>query len=83
MASGPADPQTMAQRWQTCQGCMQADSQGMRLFRAVNVPMYGQVAFCGAPRIRNIYRDEFTDGCGCALPVKIKCATAQCPRGLW
>ena len=83
LASGKADPQVAQARWQICLQCMEVDSQGTRLPRIEVVPMFGQQLFCGAPRWRGMYRDEFADGCGCPLKTKVHTANTRCPRGRW
>lgn len=83
LASGPADEQTVQYRTAVCRQCQGADSKGERLFRVVAIPGAGNMAFCGAPRWKGMYRDEQADGCGCVLKVKLATKTAMCPRGMW
>lgn len=36
--------------------------------------------FCGRPLLRQIQRDEATEGCGCPIMLKAKDPTEHCPR---
>jgi len=82
-ASGQADEGLARQRYGLCMSCQEADSNGERMPRMVDLPNFGPQAFCGAPRWSGMERDNVADGCGCCLKLKCKCAGAQCPRGRW
>ena len=82
-ASGEAAPEVSQARIDLCRTCQEADSNGERLPRMVDLPQFGPTAFCGAPRWSGMERDNVADGCGCCLKLKCRCAGAECPRGKW
>lgn len=68
-----------------CEGCVDADRKGERLFREIRP---GELS-CGEPmfdyegRTTKIFRNEKLDGCGCWLHLKWRKEGAVCPRGHW
>ena len=75
---GPAPAAVAADRLAACKACGEKSTAGDRLYREID----GK-AYCGVPRLQDIYRDESKDGCGCDLLFKVSRAETECPRKKW
>jgi hypothetical protein len=75
---GKVKQEVAKQRLEICAACEEQTSEGVRLFRVQD-----DVAYCGVPRLENVLRDEYAEGCGCDLNEMVRYKKTSCPRVKW
>lgn len=76
--SGTTTREIASERINLCFTCDELDPNMVPLYREID-----GIPYCGEPRLSDVYRDEFAEGCGCNLHEKVQYNNVACPRGRW